>query len=147
MPVPHSSLVTVSGQDGPGIAQRVFATLVARGVDVHDVEQVRIHGRLLLCLEAVGLPAEAGEGLRAEIAAQFPPGHIQVSIAPLVEAEGVAEVERFLVTVLAPDIATSTLAAVCGRIAECRGNIERIVRLAAYPVHSYEFAVAGGNLD
>jgi len=59
----------------------------------------------------------------------------------------VAEVERFLVTVLAPDIATSTLAAVCGRIAECRGNIERIVRLAAYPVHSYEFAVAGGNLD
>ncbi len=30
---------------------------------------------------------------------------------------------------------------------KCQGNIERIVRLAAYPVHSYEFAVAGGNLD
>jgi phosphoserine phosphatase len=49
--------------------------------------------------------------------------------------------------VLAPEIATSTLGAICGRIAECEGNIERIVRLAAYPVHSYEFAVAGGNLD
>jgi phosphoserine phosphatase len=162
MSVTHSSLVTVSGQDGPGIAERVFTTLVARGVEVRDVEQVRIHGRLLLCLEAVGLVAdgaggsgggsgvegsEGAEGLRAEIAAQFPAGHIQVSITPLVEAEDVSEAERFLVTVLAPEIATSTLAAVCGQIAECEGNIERIVRLAAYPVHSYEFAVAGGNLD
>jgi phosphoserine phosphatase len=157
MAVQHSSLVTVSGQDGPGIAERVFSTLVARGVEVRDVEQVRIHGRLLLCLEAVGLDAGAGregageglraERLRAEIAAQFPDGHIQVTVAPLVEAEDVSEAERFLVTVLAPEIATSTLAAVCGRIAECQGNIERIVRLAAYPVHSYEFAVAGGNLD
>ena len=54
--------------------------------------------------------------------------------------------ERFLVTVLAPEIAASTLEA-CGRDRRCGGNIERIVRLAAYPVHSYEFAVAGGNLD
>ena len=55
--------------------------------------------------------------------------------------------DRFLVTVLAPEIAASTLEGVCGRIAHCDGNIERIVRLAAYPVHSYEFAVAGGDLD
>ena len=29
----------------------------------------------------------------------------------------------------------------------CGGNIERIVRLAAYPVHSYEFSVAGAAID
>jgi phosphoserine phosphatase len=145
MSAPHPYLVTVSGQDGPGIAERVFTTLVKRGVDVRDVEQVRIHGRLLLCVEVVG----AGDGaiLRAELAGQFPVGHVEISIAPLLEAEDESEHERFLVTVLAPDIATSTLEAVCGRIAACEGNIERIVRLAVYPVHSYEFAVAGGNLD
>ena len=48
---------------------------------------------------------------------------------------------------LAPEIDASTLMGVSGRIARCQGNIERIVRLAAYPVHSYEFTVAGGNLD
>jgi phosphoserine phosphatase len=35
---------------------------------------------------------------------------------------------------------------VAGCIAECGGNIERIVRLSDYPVHSYEFSVAGGDL-
>jgi phosphoserine phosphatase len=44
-------------------------------------------------------------------------------------------------------MAAATLEGICGRIARCNGNIERIVRLSAYPVHSYEFAVAGGDLD
>ena len=45
-------LVTVSGQDGPGIAERMFAALAEQDVEVDDVEQVRVHGRLLLCIEA-----------------------------------------------------------------------------------------------
>ena len=55
--------------------------------------------------------------------------------------------ERHLVTVLAPEIDAATLEGVAGRIASCGGNIERIVRLAAYPVHSYELTVAGADLD
>ena len=66
---------------------------------------------------------------------------------PLLEAEDPSQRDRFLVTVLAPEIDAPTLMGISGRIAQCQGNIERIVRLAAYPVHSYEFAVAGGNLD
>ena len=49
--------------------------------------------------------------------------------------------------VLAPTIGASTLANVTGRIAQCHGNIERIVRLSDYPVQSYELAVTGGDLD
>jgi phosphoserine phosphatase len=48
--------------------------------------------------------------------------------------------------VLAPEIPAATLRGVSGRIAQCQGNIERIVRMSAYPVHCYEFAVAGGDL-
>ena len=48
---------------------------------------------------------------------------------------------------MAPEIDAATLETVTGCISRCDGNIERIVRLAAYPVHSYEFSVAGGNLD
>jgi phosphoserine phosphatase len=143
--LPH--LVIVNGQDGPGIAERLFAALGARGMDVRDVEQVRVHGRLLLCVEIAGLAAGASEDLRVALADELIGKNVDVSVAPLREAEDMAERDRFLVTVLAPEIATSTLERVSGRIAECEGNIERIVRLAAYPVHSYEFAVAGGNLD
>ena len=49
---PAPFLVTVSGQDGPGISERLFAALAERGIAVDDVEQVRVHGRLLLCVEA-----------------------------------------------------------------------------------------------
>lgn len=144
-PVPH--LVTLSGQDGPGIAGRLFEALEGCPVEVRDVEQVRVHGRLLLCVEIGIEAADALATVRAALAGRFADGDIAVSIAPLVEAEVVSGHDRFLVTLLAPTIATSTLASVSGRISAWGGNIERIVRLSAYPVHSYEFAVAGGDLD
>ena len=56
--------MTISGQDGPGIAARLFAILAAHGVEVGDVEQVRIHGRLLLCVEVVARGAGARNSAR-----------------------------------------------------------------------------------
>jgi phosphoserine phosphatase len=147
MPAQIPYLVTLSGQDGPGLAARLFEALQSGQVAVRDVEQVRVHGRLLLCVEiGVESTAEVDAVARA-IARHFAPADIDVSIAPLVEAEVASGREQFLVTLLAPTIDASTLAGVSGRIAQCQGNIERIVRLAAYPVHSYELAVAGGDLD
>jgi phosphoserine phosphatase len=142
--LPH--LVTVTGQDAPGIAERLFAALGERGIAVDDVEQVRVHGRLLLCVEVPGLSSELADGVRVAIAARLAGDSVEVTVTPLVEAEDAAERDRYLVTVLAPAIDTSTLEGVSGRITEAQGNIERIVRLSAYPVHSYEFAVAGGDL-
>ena len=110
--LPH--LVTVTGQDGPGIAERVFAILGVRGIDVRDVEQVRIHGRLLLCVEVLGVAGEGSEDLRAAIAGQFRDGNVDVAIAPLLEADDATERDRFLVTVLAPEISPSTLQGVSG---------------------------------
>jgi phosphoserine phosphatase len=140
-------LVTVSGQDGPGIAERLFAVLTEHAVNVRDVEQIRVHGRLLLCVEVEGVAAAHSEGLRTAIAGRFVGESVDVSISPLLEAEYPSQRDRFLVTVLAPEIDAPTLMGISGRIARASGNIERIVRLAAYPVNSYEFTVAGGNLD
>ena len=138
--------MTVTGQDGPGLAGRLFATLATAGVDVHDVEQVRVHGRLLLCVEIRRRPDEIA-ALATAVAEGFAEAHIEIAIAPLVEDDDAPEVDHHLVTLLAPEIDAATLAGVTGHISVCHGNIERIVRLAAYPVHSYEFRVAGGDLD
>jgi phosphoserine phosphatase len=140
-------LVTVTGQDGPGIAERVFSALGEVGTEIRDVEQVRVHGRLLLCVEVACLDSEAADEVAAAVARRLADVRINVAVAPLVEAETEAVRERFLVTLLAPEITATTLEGVSSRIHQCRGNIERIVRLSDYPVHSYEFAVAGGDLD
>jgi phosphoserine phosphatase len=138
--------VTVSGQDAPGIAARLFATLASEAVAVEDVEQVRVHGRLLLCVEVTVAPS-ALEPLRTTLATALEVTGAEVHAEPLVEAEMDASSERHLVTVLAPDIDAGTLESVAGTVAACGGNIERIVRLAAYPVHSYELTVVGSDLD
>jgi phosphoserine phosphatase len=141
---PH--LVTVSGQDGPGIAARLFASLARQGVAVEDVEQVRVHGRLLLCVE-VALASPAAAGLGAALREELGATGVEVTVEPLSEAEIDEVSDRHLVTVLAPDIDAVTLEGVAGAVAACGGNIERIVRLAAYPVHSYELIVVGSDLD
>jgi phosphoserine phosphatase len=140
-------LVTVSGQDNPGIAERLFRALAGAGVAVRDVEQVRLHGRLLLCVEVAQSNLVDADVLAEEISRSFAGEKITVSIAPLVEAETASVRDRFLVTLLASEIDARTLEGVCGCIAACQGNIERIVRLSDYPVLSYELAVAGGDLS
>jgi phosphoserine phosphatase len=150
---PH--LVTVSGQDGPGIAERLFAGLCARGLGIDDVEQVRVHGRLLLCVE-VALPPGDADALRDALARPFGDAGVDVTVTRLVESDGAAALgadagaaagEHQIVTVLAPEVDAATLQGLTGRVAASGGNIERIVRLAAYPVHSYELIVAGADLD
>ena len=138
-------LVTVSGQDEPGISERLFAGLAERELAVEDVEQVRVHGHLLLCVEVAVRPSEV-DGIRSALVQGLSGYGVQVSIDPLVEADQAGEREQHTVTVLAPEIHAVTLEAVTGRIAACGGNIERILRLAAYPVHSYELTVAGADL-
>jgi phosphoserine phosphatase len=139
-------LVTVSGQDGPGIAARLFASLARQGIAVEDVEQVRVHGHLLLCVE-VALGSPAPPGLRSALAEALDASGVEVTVEPLIEAEIEDAADRHLVTVLAPDIDAVTLESVAGAVAACGGNIERIVRLSAYPVHSYELTVVGSDLD
>jgi len=143
---PSPYLVSVSGQDGPGIATRLFGALASADVDVADVEQVRVHGRLLLCVEAALLGSEV-DGVRAALAHRLDGAGVDVTVEALVESEVDETAERHLVTVLAPEIDAAALEGIAGRIASCGGNIERIVRLAAYPVHSYELTVAGADLD
>ena len=139
-------LVAVRGQDGPGIAARLFGGLEGLGVVVVDVEQVRVHGRLLLCVEVALAPGAAGAA-RDTLAAVLSETGAEVTVEPLTESEVYETADRNLVTVLAPEIGAGVLGTVGAAVAESGGNIERIVRLSAYPVHSYELSVAGADLD
>ena len=149
---PSSFMVTVRGQDAPGIAERLFAALGARGVAVDDVEQVRVHGRLLLCAEVRLAPDDAHDGeaarvaLRDEVGAALDGARVDVAVDPLGASVDDEPGDRHLVTLLAPTVDAGALEGVTGCVARCGGNIERIVRLASYPVHSYELSVTGPDL-
>src|SRR6185437_8287433 len=151
-----SLVVTVSGPDRPGISVRIFERLAWLGLELLDVEQVQVHGRLLLCLEVAAPAHDDDDGdddgatwVRESVeealgGLQVGPGHLQVVVTP-VAGPRLASGPRQLVTVLAPRLAAATLGGLFGRIAAAGGNVDRIVRLSRYPVTSYQLVVSGGE--
>jgi len=149
-------VVTVSGPDRPGISVRIFERLAWLGLELLDVEQVQVHGRLLLCLEVAAPAHDDDDGdddgatwVRESVeealgGLQVGPGHLQVVVTP-VAGPRLASGPRQLVTVLAPRLAAATLGGLFGRIAAAGGNVDRIVRLSRYPVTSYQLVVSGGE--
>jgi phosphoserine phosphatase len=148
-------LVTVTGRDRPGIAAAVLAGLAPLGGAVLDVEQVQIHGRLLLGILLETEPA--GDGVDAV----GPDAPVQVAMAPVAARLGVnIDVERVaptgppgaltreVVTVLAAQLDADDLTALFAAVAGVDANVERIVQLSDYPVVSYQLElVAPGGAD
>jgi phosphoserine phosphatase len=135
--------VTVTGHDRPGVTRALFAALDELGHAVLDVEQVVVRDQLLLgvLVEASDLPAEA---LQARLAERTAPFGVHLAVRALATDERGGD-DRHHVTVLTEREPGPALAAVSGVVAELGANIERIERLAAYPVAAYELLVAGGD--
>jgi phosphoserine phosphatase len=133
-------LVTVTGRDRPGVTARLFAAMSEHAVDVVDIEQVVVRGRLILGI-LVTAP-EADGAFRAALDQVARSLHMDVEFAPG-SGDPIRKPGRTHVTVLGHPLRPAAMAAVAGRIAARKGNIDRIVRLASYPVTSIELEVSG----
>ena len=133
-------LVTGTGRDRPGVTARLFAAMSEHAVDVIDIEQVVVRGRLILGI-LVTAP-KADEAFRAAIARVASSLGMDIEFAPG-SGDPIRKPGRTHVTVLGHPLRPAAMAAVAGRIAARKGNIDRIVRLAAYPVTSIELEVSG----
>src|SRR6266487_4815769 len=140
-------LITLTGRDRPGVTSRLFSVLAAHPLTVADVEQVVIRGRLVLgvllsCDGPVDLTAAhhavavvaADLGMEAEITIGSGDG-----------PGGGRRRGRLHVTLLGNPLLPSAMAAMAGRIAAGGANIDRIGRLAHYPVTCIELDVSGAD--
>jgi phosphoserine phosphatase len=144
-------LITLTGRDRPGVTSRLFSVLARFPLQVVDIEQVVIRGRLVLgvltsCDEPPDLTAihrsvtgmAAGLGLDAEITTgSAEPGQGGAGYG--------AAAEQLHVTVLGHPLQPDAVAAVAGRIAASGANIDRITRLASDPVTCIELDVSGAE--
>ena len=143
---PRTLLITLTGKDRPGVTSALFATLAASRVEVLDIEQIVLRGRLVL-----GLLVTAPRGLARRCASAVEAGggrprhgRSRSTRAPATTAAG--RDGRAHVTVLGqPAAARRAVAAIAGRIADTGANIDRIVRMARYPVTAIEFHVSGAD--
>ncbi|MGY2080021.1 phosphoserine phosphatase SerB [Modestobacter sp. SYSU DS0657] len=146
------ALLTVTGADRPGVTAALFAALAELGtpVEVVDVEQVVVHGQLVLGV-FVGPAGEAADPhhladrirpLTDRVAAQT---GVQITVEPSGGAGPGSRAARHHVTVLGRPVPPAAVAGAARAIAGVGGNIEAIRRLSDYPVTSFELTVSGGE--
>jgi phosphoserine phosphatase len=146
-------LITLTGPDRPGVTSRLFALLAGFPVTVADVEQVVIRGRLtlgVLVAYAGAPPTGTGTTIGAlwsalERIAEDLGMEIELSTGSQTKEQ--RKRGRLHVTVLSAPLQPAAMAGIAGRIAAAGANIDRIERLAHYPVTCIEMAVSGADPD
>ncbi len=142
-----SLLVTLAGPDRPGISTAVFAALRGLDVQVLDVGQAVLRGRLnLAILLGLGDPDERTE-IEARVGAVA--GRLDLT-ATFVAGTGDNDPKRSgraIVTVLGHPLRAAHMAAVTQTLWEHGANIDRIRRLSRTPVTTIELAVSGARAD
>jgi phosphoserine phosphatase len=155
------ALLSVTGADRPGVTARLFAALAGMaedGLSVHvvDVEQVVVHGHLVLGV-VVGIDADDDvprvaepelldrlTRLADEVAAAT---GVDVRVESATDPEPVPTPagRPHHVIVLGRPVPPDAVAGAARAIAGIGGNIDAIRRLSDYPVTSFELTVTGAE--
>lgn len=138
---PQTLLITVTGKDRPGVTAAIFATVAGAGVEVIDVEQIVLRRRLVLGV-LVSAPRDwkrlrdAVEQTAADLGMHAEVDRGQGDNRP-------RRVGRSHVTLIGAPLKASAMSALAGRIADSGANIDRIERMARYPVTAIDMAISG----
>jgi phosphoserine phosphatase len=138
---PRTLLITLTGKDRPGVTSLAFDTLARFDVDVVDIEQIVLRGRLVLGVLVTAPPV----GHQLEQAITEVADRLNMSVE-VQEGSGDNRHRprgRSHVTVLGTPLPATAVAAIAGRIAGSGANIDRIERMARYPVTAIDLHVSG----
>jgi len=149
VPTPHLTdptiLLTLTGPDRPGVSTALFECLTAFELEVVDVEQLVVRGRLMLSV-LVTQPGDH-ERLAASVRELGAALALDVAIEHGTGDNRPRRIGRANVTVLGHPLEPAAMAALTQRIASSGGNIDRILRLARYPVTAVRLEVSGVDPD
>ena len=148
-----SALITVTGHDKPGVTSALFGVLSEHKVELLNVEQVVIRGRLTLGV-LVTAPAEVvdGQAFRDEVEAAVHSVGLEVSIERSDDLRIIREPSTHTIMVLGRPITAEAFGAVAREVASLGVNIDLIRGVSDYPVTGLELRVlvppgVGGQLQ
>lgn len=139
-------LAILSGRDRPGVTASVFDALRHTPCEVLDIQQIVVRGRLVLAL-LLGLRAESVGDTRAILHAEA--GRLGMEIETVPGASITRkdpDRRRIHVTVMARALPPQAVAELARRMAERGWNIDRIRRIASYPVTAVVFEASGEDI-
>jgi phosphoserine phosphatase len=140
---PGTLLITLTGKDRPGVTSSIFATLATAGVEVLDLEQIVLRRRLILGV-LVTAPRDWRK-LRDAVAETARALDMHVDVEHGTGDNLARQGGRSHVTIIGTPLTASAMGAVAGRIADTGANIDRIERMARYPVTAIDLHVSGAE--
>ena len=138
-----SVLITVTGHDQPGVTSALFEVLSRHKVELLNVEQVVIRGRLTLGVLVAGAPEVAGgRELRDEMEAAIHGVGLDVTIERSDDLPVMREPSTHTIVVLGRPITAESFGVVAREVAALGVNIDSIRGVSDYPVTGLELRVS-----
>ena len=138
-----SVLITVTGVDQPGVTSALFEVLSQHAVDLLNVEQVVIRGRLTLGVLVCGHPdVAAGKALHDGVTEAIRRLGLDVSIERSDDVPVIGEPSTHTIVVLGRPITAAAFGAVARAAAALDVNIDFIRGVSDYPVTGLELRVS-----
>jgi phosphoserine phosphatase len=138
-----SLLITVTGHDQPGVTSALFEVLSRHKVELLNVEQVVIRGRLTLGVLVAGAAEVAGGSeLRHEVEAAIHGVGLDVSIERSDSLPVMREPSTHTIVVLGRPITAESFGVVAREVAALGVNIDFIRGVSDYPVTGLELRVS-----
>ena len=139
-------LAILSGRDRPGVTASLFDALRHTPCEVLDIQQIVVRGRLVLAV-LLGLDAGTVGDTRAILHAEAGRLGMEIETVPGASiARKDPERRRIHVTVMAAHLPPRAVAELARRMADRGWNIDRIRRIASYPVTAVVFEGSGENI-
>ena len=135
-------ILTISGDDQPGVTAGLNNALRDVDVSVKQLEQIVLQGHLVLGIVLAGVDSELQV---AKAIAQMFATNRQMTLTSRLIADSELNYwrERLVVTVMGSPLLPESIGAITSEIASVGGNIDRIRQVAMYPVTAVEFEVGG----
>ena len=134
-------LAIISGRDRPGVTASVFDALRHTRAVVLDMEQLVVRGRLILAVLLGVDSADVGD-VRAVVHEVATRVGMEVETLPGAPEEAAANRGRIHVTVMGAPLPPAAIADLTVELAQRGWNIDRIRRIASYPVTAVVFLPA-----
>jgi phosphoserine phosphatase len=136
-------LITVTGVDQPGVTSALFEVLSRHKVDLLNVEQVVIRGRLTLGVLVSGLPAVmSGQDFHSEVRAAIHGVGLDVTIEGHDDLPVIREPSTHAIVVLGRPVTASAFGVLAREAAKLGVNIDSIRGVSDYPVTGLELLVS-----
>jgi phosphoserine phosphatase len=138
-----SLLITVTGRDQPGVTSALFEVLARHDVELLNVEQVVVRGRLTLAVLVVApLDVPGGIDVRDEVQKAIWGVGLDVTIERSNDLPVLREPSTHTIVVLGRPVSASAFGVVAKEVAALGVNIDFIRGVSDYPVTGLELRVS-----